>query len=403
MLKKSDLFLLISLSLLLLRCDGQVMDRPASGISLSEKKVGGGCDGCELMYSGMPGEISSVDTSAGWSEKGQKFLITGTVYHLDGITPAEGVIIYYWQTDNNGYYSPGKGMDEKARRHGHIRGWVKTDKKGKYRIYTIRPAPYPGRDIPAHTHISLREPGIANEYYIDELVFDDDKLLTSEKRMAMENRGGSGVLRVLLADSLQVAEHDIILGLNVPNYPNPKITARKSGLPIGVDNPSFGPYHAFGADKGTRTCPVCKYGRYLGILYFVGNNPDWTDIKKWLKFFERESEIRGKFLKTYFVYGNEKEYSESANNEMLQNLGTELGLHKLALTHVPSFRNSETNVDLIKIDPEVKNTIVIYKQSRIVAKFIALDASQENFKKIEATLGRVENNFLMLPAIGAPN
>ena len=42
-----------------------------------------------------------------------------------------------------------------------------------------------------HIHISIREPEIKNEYYIDELVFDDDPLLTTAKRAALENRGGT--------------------------------------------------------------------------------------------------------------------------------------------------------------------------------------------------------------------
>lgn len=68
------------------------------------------------MFVGMPTNISSVDTSFGWAEKGQKLLVTGKVYKFDGKTPASNVIIYYWQTDNNGYYSPTKEMDDKAKR-----------------------------------------------------------------------------------------------------------------------------------------------------------------------------------------------------------------------------------------------------------------------------------------------
>ena len=46
----------------------------------AEKKiVGGSCDGCELMYVGMPDSIQSIDTSEGWKEKGKKILISGTV------------------------------------------------------------------------------------------------------------------------------------------------------------------------------------------------------------------------------------------------------------------------------------------------------------------------------------
>ncbi len=204
-------------------CNGQTKNEISSATKPSNSKnkiVGGGCDGCELMYIGLPKNVTSVDTSSGWNEKGQKLLITGTVFQLDGKTPKPNVIIYYWQTDHNGYYSPVEGMDEQAKRHGHIRGWVQSDANGKYAIYTIRPAPYPDNTMPAHIHTSIKEPSIDTEYYIDEFVFDDDKLLTKEKRRFAENRGGSGVLRVLVSGDLQIAEHNIILGLNIPNYPS---------------------------------------------------------------------------------------------------------------------------------------------------------------------------------------
>ena len=217
--------LFIILFTALTSCNGQTKSSNQTQTNSSANKtklVGGGCDGCEIMYVGMPAKISSVDTSVGWTEKGQKLILTGTVYKIDGKTAAANVIIYYWHTDNNGYYSPIKGMDEKAKRHGHIRGWVKTDENGKYSIYTIKPAPYPDSDIPAHVHTSIKEPDIANEYYIDEFIFDEDKLLTSKKRAALENRGGSGVLSVSLLGDRLIAEHDIILGLNIPNYPDKK-------------------------------------------------------------------------------------------------------------------------------------------------------------------------------------
>ena len=181
--------------------------------------VGGGCDGCEIMFVGMPPNIPSTDTSSGWAENGQKLVVNGIIYEHDGRTPAANVVLYYWQTDSKGYYSPSPGMDDRAKRHGHIRGWVKTDRSGRYTLRTIRPAPYPGRPIPAHIHVAIKEPRIENEYYIDELVFDDDPLLTPQRREGLENRGGSGILKVSRSGELQIAEHDVILGLNIPNYP----------------------------------------------------------------------------------------------------------------------------------------------------------------------------------------
>jgi protocatechuate 3,4-dioxygenase beta subunit len=211
---------IILLAGIFFNCSGQ---RPSQSqgqvVQQTQGVLGGGCDGCEIMYVGMPPLLNATDTSAGWSEKGQRLLIQGRVYTLDGKTPAADVVIYYWQTDNNGYYSPDSHLPPDARRHGHIRGWIKTDQEGRYSLYTIRPAPYPNRDIPAHIHTSIREPGIETEYYIDEFVFDDDKLLTATKREALENRGGSGILKVSRLGDLLIAEHDIVLGYHIPNYP----------------------------------------------------------------------------------------------------------------------------------------------------------------------------------------
>jgi protocatechuate 3,4-dioxygenase beta subunit len=181
--------------------------------------VGGGCDGCEIMYEGMPKTIPSVDTSAGWHESRQKLLVKGTVYQLDATTPAPNVIIYYWHTDANGLYSQKKESKNNAALHGYLRGWVKTDALGKYAIYTLRPAPYPKETLPAHIHFSIKEPGLQNEYYTDDLVFEDDTLLTKEKRNALENRGGSGIVKVTTSNDVQTAMHTIILGRNIPNHP----------------------------------------------------------------------------------------------------------------------------------------------------------------------------------------
>lgn len=376
-------------------CKGQTSEKVQTN---GNGIVGGGCDGCELMYVGMPEEIAPADTSPGSNEKGQKLIVTGTVFQLDGKTPAKDVVIYYWQTDSEGYYSPKPGMDERAKRHGHIRGWVKTGEDGKYTINTIRPAPYPNDVLPAHIHLAIKEPDVENEYYTDDINFDDDKLLIPHfKKYPKENRGGSGVVRVLLKDNLQIAEHDIILGLNIPNYPKKTAASVESGLSIGEDQPSFIPFHAFGPDKGTRTCPVCKYGRYHGIIYFVGAHPDWAEIKTWLRFLEQESENRKKYLKVYFVYGNEKNYNPAERQKLLESIGNELNLKNMALTFVPSFSDSATEANLNKINPEVENTFIIYKHRRIVDKYINLKPTEGNFKTLSSSLDKTQGEYFDLP------
>ena len=383
------------LYLLLISCNEQTNHKPKNE---SNKIVGNGCDGCELMYIGMPKNISSIDTSSGWKEKGQKLIITGTTFQLDGKTPAPNVVIYYWQTDNNGYYSPKAEMDEKAKKHGHIRGWVKTDANGKYTIKTIRPAPYPNDILPAHIHLSIKEPDIENEYYTDEINFDDDKLLIPHlKKYRQENRGGSGITRILLKDSLQIAEHDIILGLNIPNYPKKRTLGKQSGLNIGEDQPSFLPFHAFGPDKATQVCPVCKYGRYHGIIYYVGNNPNWEEIKLWLTFLETETVKRKNHLKVYFVYGNENSYDKQKRQKQLEKLGIELNIKNTALTFVPSFSDQKTEVNLNKINPSAENTFIIYKHRSIVGKYVDIKPTTQNFNSLSKTLDRTKGDYFDLP------
>lgn len=389
-------FIILGIVIFLLHgCNGQTTSNAKNSI---EKRgiVGGPFENGEFIYIGMPENIKSVDTSAGWTQEGQKLLVTGTIYKLDGKTPAPNVILYYYHTDINGLYANKQGLDPRVVRHGYIRGWVKSDANGKYAIYTVRPAPYPNRDFEAHIHPSIKEPNIDKEYYIDEFVFDDDKLLTGEKRKKLQNRGGSGILRVFKKSDMQIAEHNIILGLNIPNYPEKLTEEKLSGLQIGEDQPSFMPFHAFGPDKGSRACPVCKYGRYHGIVYFVGNNPNWENIKKWLFFLEQQSVARSKYLKAYFVYGNSTDYSKDKRQKELERIGIELNLKNIALTFVPSFSDTESEASLNKINQNVENTFIIYRNRTIIDKFINLKPTKENFNLLAKELDTNKGNYFDL-------
>ncbi|MGA0560141.1 intradiol ring-cleavage dioxygenase [Larkinella sp. VNQ87] len=186
-----------------------------------QDKVGGPCEGCEAIYENtvsfekLPSLLKMPDVT--W--EGKKPLgINGIVYKADGKTPAAGVILYVYHTDQTGHY-PKKGNETGwGKRHGYIRGWVRTDEKGAYKFVTLRPAPYPNANEPAHIHITVKEPDL-NEYYIDEFLFDNDPLLTTEKRRKLENRGGSGIVRLKDVGNMSKGERNIYLGRNIPNYP----------------------------------------------------------------------------------------------------------------------------------------------------------------------------------------
>ncbi|HMK03202.1 MAG TPA: hypothetical protein VK489_03385 [Ferruginibacter sp.] len=194
----------------------QKQNKPAA----TSQHVGGRCEGCEAIYeSPVPFEqLTEVATLPGFNDPGPKIEISGIIYRPDGKTPAAGVVLYVYHTDQKGIY-PKKG-DEKgwADRHGYLRGWMKTNAKGEYKFYTLVPASYPNSSNPKHIHPTIKEPG-KNEYWIDEFVFDDDLLLPEKERNRPKLVGGNGALKTYMKDGMLRAKRDIILGLNVADYP----------------------------------------------------------------------------------------------------------------------------------------------------------------------------------------
>jgi len=185
-----------------------------------ERKVGGGCECCEAIFEQAPDlkTLNATDTLPDFSEAGPKMLVYGTIYKKDGTTPAAGVVLYIYHTDQTGLYTATKDQTGCAKRNGRLRGWIKTNNKGEYWFYTLKPAAYPNAKIPAHIHPIIKEPGLS-EYYIDEYRFEGDPLLTAEEISHDENRGGNGIIKLSPdANGMLLCKRDIILGKNIPGY-----------------------------------------------------------------------------------------------------------------------------------------------------------------------------------------
>src|SRR5258707_7574622 len=95
--------------------------------------VGGHCDGCEGIYEQMRESLDWQTTIPESNEPGEPLEIEGTIYKLDGKIPAPNVILYVYHTDATGHYSPSEGQTGNARRHGHLRGWLRSDSTGRYK------------------------------------------------------------------------------------------------------------------------------------------------------------------------------------------------------------------------------------------------------------------------------
>lgn len=184
-----------------------------------EPIVGLPCEGCEAVFEGLPASLSSTARIAPAGEPGQAMTLTGRVLDREG-RPRAGVVVYAYHTDAGGLYPrPATRVGAAGDRHGRLRGFAVSGADGRYAFQTIRPGAYPTREAPAHVHMHVIERGCAT-YYIDDVMFTDDPLLTPDARIRYSNgRAGAGVVTPVREGGTWMATRDIHLGRGVPGYP----------------------------------------------------------------------------------------------------------------------------------------------------------------------------------------
>lgn len=77
----------------------------------------------------------------------------------------------------------------------------------------------------------------------------------------------------------------------------------------------------------------------------------------------------------------------------MERIGRELTLETIALTYLPSLEDIESDVYLNKINPTVENTIIMYRRSKIIQKYIHLKTTIESFKNIQIQLDQSINIY----------
>ncbi len=168
------------------------------------------CEGCEGALERPAARMSWQTRIPPAGEPGERLDVSGTVFQADGRTPAGGVIIYAYHTDAAGLYSRGTPETEWSRRHGLLRGWVRTGTDGRYAFKTIKPGPYPNRTDPAHIHLTIVEPD-RRLYFIDYIVLAGDFGVNDAYRRDRENRGGNGIVTLKRQGGAWLASRNIVL------------------------------------------------------------------------------------------------------------------------------------------------------------------------------------------------
>jgi len=170
------------------------------------------CEWCGAQDA--PNDLSSVMVIPGPDEPGERIVLRGRVFEADGRTPAPGVLMYAYHTDATGVYRTEGGETGNGRRHGVLRGWLRTDEDGRYEIRTIKPGVYPSRTEAAHIHVTLTPPG-AEEDWVPSFLFEGDELITPAERRSSERAGRFGFIV-----ELEPGEGGVLVGERDLRRPN---------------------------------------------------------------------------------------------------------------------------------------------------------------------------------------
>jgi len=161
-----------------------------------------------------PADTTWTATIVPAGEPGDPLIVSGRVFAPDGAHPVAGVIVYAYNTDKDGYYSP----DGKVG-HPRLKGYMKTNEDGRFELHTIVPGRYPNMHIPAHIHFNLWGAGYPVQW-TEELRFEGDSYLTDAMKKESAERGQFAPIRPITIDSAGIRHCGINLRLSgKSNFP----------------------------------------------------------------------------------------------------------------------------------------------------------------------------------------
>lgn len=160
-----------------------------------------------------------------------------------------------------------------------------------------------------------------------------------------------------------------------------------SGLKPGEYVSSFHPQHLSGPDKGTDTCPPCKYGNLPAVQVWV-NKEDPKTAAAITEFVNQEVAKSKKDLKGFVLYVL-KDKDAAARAKQAAKQAEADGLVKVAIATVKPTDQAIPN-HKINLKPEVRNTVLVYSKRKIVASMVNLKGTTQDLSRLRSALAQAQ-------------
>lgn len=160
------------------------------------------------IYDRAEVNLTNTDTIPEYQSKTNKLKLTGIIYKNDGVTPANDVILFIEQPNEDGNFDLRKTGDARYVFH---RSWVKTDADGRYTFYTFVPGGDRNYNELQQVYPIIKETS-KDAYALETFLFDEDPLLTKTCRKRMAKKGDpTRILKLKSEEGIFVAERHIVL------------------------------------------------------------------------------------------------------------------------------------------------------------------------------------------------
>jgi len=161
----------------------------------------------------------------------------------------------------------------------------------------------------------------------------------------------------------------------------------KSGLAVGESVTPFHPTHVSGPDKGTDTCPPCKYGARPAVQAWFSHETE-ANIDAIAKEVSSQVKSSSKDLKGFMIMVS----NCNACIDSAKTCGTKAekaGFNNIGFAYIDSKNEAVKNYKF-NTSGEVKNTIIVYKDKKVAAKFVNFKPDAAGLKELRAAIASVQ-------------
>jgi len=161
-----------------------------------------------------------------------------------------------------------------------------------------------------------------------------------------------------------------------------------SGLNQGERVSAFHPQHVAGPHKGTDACPPCTYGNLPMVQVWVnGDSPE--NVKAFAKLLDariKENKTTSQF-KGFVIYLTSKDGISKAT-KTLEQVAKDTKANDVALAYLDSSSKSVGDYK-VNTDKQVKNTVFVYKNRKVTAKFVNLNPDKQGLAELNRAIDNI--------------